>query len=292
MLAQYGVTQILAPSRFPAAARNAVSSARMRYGQVACALMIGLAAALGHQMPLLEVDHVWKEYLTDGASVSALRDLSLTAEAGELVAIVGRSGCGKSTLLHLCGAMDFPSRGAVRIEGVSTAGLPDPQLTQIRREKVGFIFQSFQLLETLSAVENVELPLLLARRPRPRQVALERLRWVGMEALAARLPHQLSGGEQQRVAIARALVSGPRLLLADEPTGNLDSATASAVLDLLRRTAASLGVLVLMATHSLELTDAATRVVRLRDGALVSDVSGKIESSAIESSEAGSPRRA
>jgi len=242
-------------------------------------------------MPLLEVEHVWKEYLTDGATVCALRDLSLTAEAGELVAIVGRSGCGKSTLLHLCGAMDFPSRGAVRIDGVSTTGLPDQELTRIRREKVGFIFQSFQLLNTLSAVENVELPLLLARRPSPRAIALERLRWVGLEDLAHRFPHQLSGGEQQRVGIARALVSGPRLLLADEPTGNLDSATASGVLELLRRTAASLGVLVLMATHSLELTGAATRVVRLRDGRLVSGVSGALESGALESNEADLPRR-
>jgi ABC-type lipoprotein export system ATPase subunit len=234
-------------------------------------------------MPLLEVDHVWKEYLTNGASVSALRDLSLTAEPGELVAIVGRSGCGKSTLLHLCGAMDFPTRGAIHVDGVSTAGLPDQQLTRIRREKVAFIFQSFQLLHTLSAVENVELPLLLARRPQARPTALERLRWVGMEAHAHRLPHQLSGGEQQRVAIARALVSGPRLLLADEPTGNLDSATAGTVLDLLRSTAAELGVLVLMATHSPELTEAASRVVRLRDGAL--------ESSALESKDAGLPRQ-
>jgi ABC-type lipoprotein export system ATPase subunit len=235
-------------------------------------------------MPLLEVDHVWKEYLTNGASVCALRDLSLTAEPGEMVAIVGRSGCGKSTLLHLCGAMDFPTRGAVRIDGVPTTGLPDQQLTRIRREKVGFLFQSYQLLHTLSAVENVELPLLLARRANPRQIALERLQWVGMEAHAHRFPHQLSGGEQQRVAIARALVAGPRLLLADEPTGNLDSATAGTVLDLLRRTAAGLGVLVLMATHSLELTEAATRVVRLRDGAL--------ESGSTQSDDAGLTRRA
>ena len=221
-------------------------------------------------MPLLEVERVYKEYLTNGAAVSALRDISFRAEAGEWIAIVGRSGCGKSTLLHLCGALDFPTRGAVKLDGQPTSGLTDSQLTRIRREKVGFIFQSFQLLHTLSAVENVELPLLLARRPNARPTALERLRWVGLEALAHRLPHQLSGGEQQRVAIARALVHGPSLLLADEPTGNLDNATAGIVLDLLGRTAAELGVLVLMATHSLESTDAADRVIRLRDGTLES----------------------
>jgi ABC-type lipoprotein export system ATPase subunit len=223
-------------------------------------------------MPLLEVDHVSKEYFTDGTPVCALRDLSLAAEPGELVAVAGRSGCGKSTLLHLCGAMDFPTKGAVRIDGAATTGLSDRELTRIRREKVGFVFQSFQLLHTLTAVENVELPLQLAGHPHVRQAAIEKLRWVGLEALAHRHTHQLSGGEQQRVAIARALVHSPRLLLADEPTGNLDTHTASEVLDLLRRTALDLGVLVLMATHSLELTEAATRVIRLRDGVLESDL--------------------
>ncbi len=219
-------------------------------------------------MALLEVDHVSKHYAGDGEPVIALRDFSLVAAAGELIALVGRSGCGKSTLLNLCGAMDQPTSGSVVIEGVCTKSLTDAALTRLRREKVGFVFQSFQLLHTLSAVENVELPLLLAHQPNARQRALERLRWVEMEDYTNRLPHQLSGGQQQRVAIARALVHGPRLLLADEPTGNLDTTTAGTVLRVLRRTATDLGMAILMATHSLESAAIADRIVRLRDGVL------------------------
>ena len=142
----------------------------------------------------------------------------------------------------------------------------DAQLTRLRREKVGFIFQSFQLLHTLSVVENVELPLLLAKRPNARATAMERLRWVEIDGYAERFPHQLSGGQQQRVAIARSLVHNPRLLLADEPTGNLDTTTGDAVMALLRRTATDLGVVVLMATHSMESAALTDRTVRLRDG--------------------------
>lgn len=219
-----------------------------------------------NNMGLLEVRNVTKLYQTDSAPVRALRDVSLVADAGDFIALVGKSGCGKSTLLNLCGAMDFPTSGEVAILGQVTSRLSDAELTRLRRENVGFIFQSFQLLHTLSAVENVELPLLLARRKRARQTALERLRWVEMEELANRLPHQLSGGEQQRIAIARALVNNPRLLLADEPTGNLDTATGEVVLDLLRRTVREFGVAVMMATHSAEGAAAADRIIRLRDG--------------------------
>lgn len=219
-------------------------------------------------MALLEVDHVSKQYATDGEPVMALHDFSLIAAAGELIAIVGRSGCGKSTLLNLCGAMDLPTSGSVAIDGISTKSLNDAELTRLRREKIGFVFQSFQLLHTLSVVENVELPLLLARQPNARGKALERLRWVEMEDYTNRHPHQLSGGQQQRVAIARALVHGPRLLLADEPTGNLDTTTATTVLSVLRHTATDLGMAILMATHSLESAAIADRVIRLRDGVL------------------------
>ncbi|MBV9611040.1 MAG: ABC transporter ATP-binding protein, partial [Acidobacteriaceae bacterium] len=186
------------------------------------------------------------------------------------VALMGRSGCGKSTLLNLCGAMDFPTGGKVILDGKNTRELSDPELTRLRREKVGFIFQSFQLLNTLTAVENVELPLMLARQKDARCRALERLRWVEMEDYAKRLPHQLSGGEQQRVAIARALVHDPRLLLADEPTGNLDSATGEMVLTLLRRSVRDFGVALVMATHSAENAALANRIVSLRDGRMVS----------------------
>jgi ABC-type lipoprotein export system ATPase subunit len=144
--------------------------------------------------------------------------------------------------------------------------LVDSELTRLRREKVGFVFQSFQLLHTLTAVENVELPLLLAQKAHARQTAFERLRWLEMEQYADRLPHQLSGGQQQRVAIARALVHNPRLVLADEPTGNLDTVTGEVVLALLVRAARDFGVAVMIATHSSEATSVADRVAHLRDG--------------------------
>jgi len=217
-------------------------------------------------MAFLEVRNVTKLYQTDGAPVLALQNVSLELDTGDFVALAGRSGCGKSTLLNLCGAMDFPTSGEVAIGGQVTSRLPDAELTRLRRENVGFIFQSFQLLHTLTAVENVELPLLLSRRKNARRTALDRLRWVEMEQLADRLPHQLSGGEQQRVAIARALVHGPRLVVADEPTGNLDIATGEVVLDVLRRAVRGFGVAVLMATHSPESAAAADRIVRLSDG--------------------------
>jgi ABC-type lipoprotein export system ATPase subunit len=216
--------------------------------------------------PRLQLQHVSKDYLTDGARVAALVDVSLDVRAGEFAAIVGRSGCGKSTLLNLAGAMDLPTSGRVLLDGALTSSLDDRGLTRVRREKVGFIFQSFQLLSTLSVIENVEVPLLLAGRTDGRADARERLARVGLEGLEGRMPHQLSGGQMQRVAIARALVHRPTLLLADEPTGNLDTATGDAILDLLRRLGADQGTTVVMATHSQEAASAADLVVRMRDG--------------------------
>jgi len=217
-------------------------------------------------MSLLQVRNVTKVYQAEGAPVVALQDVSLEVPSGEFIAVAGRSGCGKSTLLNLCGAMDFPTAGEVILDGQATNTLNDTELTRLRRDKVGFIFQSFQLLHTLTAVENVELPLLLARKRKAREMALERLRWVEMERYAGRLPHQLSGGEQQRVAIARALVHNPRLVLADEPTGNLDTITGEIVLSILARTAAEFDVAVILATHSAESTSRVDRILRLRDG--------------------------
>jgi putative ABC transport system ATP-binding protein len=220
-------------------------------------------------MAQVELRDVTKIYQTQGTPAKALDCVSLVITPGEFVALVGKSGCGKSTLLNLCGAMDFPTTGSVLIDGTDTRQLDDAALTRLRREKIGFVFQSFQLLHTLTALENIELPLLLARRPNSRDLARERLRWVEMEEYAARYPHQLSGGQQQRVAIARALAGSPRLLLADEPTGNLDSGTGELVLNLLRKTAAEFGVSVVMATHSVESTAVVNRIVRLRDGQIV-----------------------
>jgi putative ABC transport system ATP-binding protein len=217
-------------------------------------------------MAVLELHEVTKEYVNDGERVRALNGVSLEVQQGDFIALVGRSGCGKSTLLNLSGAMDFPTSGQVILDGVCTSNLSDAALTSLRRSKAGFIFQSFQLLHTLTALENVELPLLLAGENHSRETALERLRWVEMENLPGRLPHQLSGGEMQRVAIARALVHSPKLILADEPTGNLDSITGGHILELLRTLNQQREVTILMATHSIESISVARTVVRLRDG--------------------------
>jgi len=217
-------------------------------------------------MPILSLQNVRKDYASDGQSVRALDGVSLDVEAGQFVALVGRSGCGKSTLLNLAGAMDFPTSGSVLLDGVATSALKDIELTKLRREKVGFIFQSFQLLHTLTVLGNVELPLLLAGKTNARDAARERLRWVELDGLGDRYPHQLSGGQMQRVGIARALIHGPKLLLADEPTGNLDTTTGNVILELLRRLAREQNTATVMATHSAEAAALADVVVRLRDG--------------------------
>jgi ABC-type lipoprotein export system ATPase subunit len=217
-------------------------------------------------MPILSLQNVTKDYSSDGQLVRALDGLSLEVTRGESVALVGRSGCGKSTLLNLAGAMDFPTSGQVLLDGLPTSSLKDAELTQLRRAKVGFIFQSFQLLNTLTVFENVELPLLLAGKPDARAAARERLAWVELEGLGERYPHQLSGGQMQRVGIARALVNGPSLLLADEPTGNLDTSTGNVILELLRRLTREQNTATIMATHSAEAAALADVVVRLQDG--------------------------
>jgi len=219
---------------------------------------------------VLQFVDVRKQYPSDSVAVRAVDGVSLKVEAGELIALVGRSGCGKSTLLNLAGAMDFPTSGTVLIDGQSTTGLDDTLLTRLRREKVGFIFQSFQLLPNLTAAENVELPLLLSGGQKARENALDRLARVELDGLGHRYPHQLSGGQMQRVAIARALVHRPKLLLADEPIGNLDSATGATILELLRRITSEEGATIVMATHSAESTAIADRVVEMRDGRIIS----------------------
>jgi ABC-type lipoprotein export system ATPase subunit len=217
-------------------------------------------------MAIVSLQNVSKDYLTDGQPVHAVDHVSLEVNRGEFVALVGRSGCGKSTLLNLAGAMDFPSSGRVLLDGVDTSALKDAGLTALRREKVGFIFQSFQLLHTLTVFENVELPLQLAGRPNARAAARDRLTWVELDGLGDRYPHQLSGGQMQRVGIARALIQSPAILLADEPTGNLDTVTGNVILDLLKRLTRELNTATLMATHSVEAAALADAIVRLRDG--------------------------
>jgi ABC-type lipoprotein export system ATPase subunit len=217
-------------------------------------------------MPILSLQDIHKDYLSDGQAVHALSGVSLDLDQGKFVALVGRSGCGKSTLLNLAGAMDFPSSGQVLVDGVSTSTLNDAELTRLRRDKIGFVFQSFQLLHTLTVFENVELPLLLAGQSNARSAAKERLDWVELADLGNRYPHQLSGGQMQRVGIARALIHAPSILLADEPTGNLDSITGGVILDLLQRLTREHKTATMMATHSLEATALADAVVQMRDG--------------------------
>ena len=217
-------------------------------------------------MPILSLRNVTKDYFTDDQPVRALDNLSLEVSRGEFVALVGRSGCGKSTLLSLAGAMDFPTSGTVLVDGVATTSLRDDALARLRREKMGFIFQSFQLIHTLTVFENVELPLLLAGKKNPREIARERLSWVELDELGQRHPHQLSGGQMQRVAIARALVQSPAILLADEPTGNLDTSTGTLILELLQRLTRQQNTATIMATHSVEAAALADVVVKLRDG--------------------------
>jgi ABC-type lipoprotein export system ATPase subunit len=215
---------------------------------------------------LLRLEDVTKNYSANGETVHALRGVSLEVQRGEFLALVGRSGCGKSTLLNLAGAMDFATSGEVWLDGTRTNQLDDPGLTRLRREKVGFIFQSFQLLHTLTVLENVELPLLLAGRFDTRRKAMEKLERMELATMSRRWPHQLSGGQMQRVAIARALVHEPKLLLADEPTGNLDTTTGNVILELLRQIASDHQTTILMATHSMESSNFADAVIKLRDG--------------------------
>src|SRR3984957_11971662 len=223
-----------------------------------------------HTPPLLLIEEVTKEYATDSEAVRALNGVSLQIEQGEFVALVGRSGCGKSTLLNLAGAMDFPTSGSVLLDGGATSSLKDAELTKLRRGKGGFGFQWFQLLHTLPVLGNVELPLLLAGMTNTREAARERLRWVELDGLGDRYPHQLSGGQMQRVGIARALIGGPKLLLADEPTGNLDSTTGNVILELLQRLSRERNTATVMATHSVEAAALADVLVRLRDGKIES----------------------
>ena len=198
--------------------------------------------------------------------VEALRGVSLDFAAGQVTALLGRSGCGKTTLLNMCGAMDFPTTGEVHVAGRLTSKLSDAELTTLRRTEIGFVFQFFQLLPSLTALENVELPLLLAGAKNSESTALERLHWVGIPEKAKSLPYQLSGGQMQRVAIARALVNNPAILVADEPTGNLDTASGDQVLKLIRRAADEFGAAVVMATHSAEAAGIADVKIRMRDG--------------------------
>ena len=222
---------------------------------------------------MLDVSGVTKSYRSDGVGVDALRGVDLLVGRGELIAIMGPSGCGKSTLLHLMGALDTPSEGTVSLNGRSLATLSDRERTRVRRDEVGFVFQFFNLVPVLTVAENIALPAVVGRKPakeRDRRLA-ELVPLVGLEGLERRLPNQLSGGQQQRVAIARALFNEPAVLLADEPTGNLDHAAGKEILDLFCTLHAA-GQTVVIVTHDPAVAAAAQRVVFLHDGQVVADV--------------------
>jgi putative ABC transport system ATP-binding protein len=221
---------------------------------------------------MIAVDNAVKVY-QGKRQVRALDGVSLDVAAGEMVAVMGPSGSGKSTLLHLLGGLDQATSGSIRVDGVELTGLGDDALTRVRRDKIGFIFQFFNLLPTLPAFDNVALPMRLQRRPAA-EVQATAGRFLGLVGLAQRaehLPDELSGGECQRVAIARALVMSPRVLLADEPTGNLDTKTGAEILALLKQINREIGSTLVMVTHDAGAAAACDRILRLQDGKLVSD---------------------
>ncbi|WP_381793426.1 ABC transporter ATP-binding protein [Streptomyces niveus] len=231
----------------------------------------GTAVVDGTAGPMVRVTGLHRSYGTGAAAVHALRGVSFTVPRGELIALKGRSGSGKTTLLNLVGGLDTPDDGQITVDGTDLATLGESGLLEMRRDRIGFIFQSFGLIPILTAAENVGVPLRLRRadpREREERVALL-LALVGLGDHAAQRPGELSGGQQQRVAIARALANRPALLIADEPTGQLDAETGLAVMELLRAVVRSEGVTALVATHDAQLLGLADRVLELADGHLV-----------------------
>jgi putative ABC transport system ATP-binding protein len=224
-------------------------------------------------MPLLALESVHRTFRVGTMSVPVVRDVSLGVEAGECVAIMGPSGSGKSTLMNMVGLLDRPTSGSIRLDGEDTARLSDDARARMRRDWIGFVFQSYNLLPRSTAVENVELPLIYAGvAPRLRRLrARAALEAVGMSVRERHFPSQLSGGEQQRVAIARALVGDPAVLLADEPTGALDSRTGAEILDLFRQLNRH-GQTVVMITHDAAVAARCARTIHLRDGRVIDDV--------------------
>lgn len=220
---------------------------------------------------VIEVVDLHREYRMGDETVSALRGVGFTVRSGEMVAIVGRSGSGKTTLMNLLGCLDRPTRGSYRLGGHDVQGMGDDALSRLRNEHIGFVFQSFHLLPRSSALKNVELPLVYRGIPRGRRraMATAALQRVGLGHRVHHRPNQMSGGERQRVAIARALVHKPRLVLADEPTGNLDPHRAGQVLGLLRERIRAAGAIGILVTHSLEAAATADRVLRLTGDALL-----------------------
>lgn len=221
--------------------------------------------------PQIEIDHVDKIYDSNGLSVSALTDITLTLDTGEFAVLAGPSGSGKSTLLHIIGALDTPTRGSVRVGGQELVGQSPHFLSHFRLTQIGFVFQAYNLIPVLTAQENVEYPLLLqgVARPQREARAKELLESVGLSALRHKRPNEMSGGQQQRVAVARALAGSPQIVLADEPTANLDSTNGASLIDLFRDLNERLHTTFLFASHDPMVIERARRVIRLKDGRII-----------------------
>ncbi len=222
--------------------------------------------------PIIRIIDLWKNYGEDGSGAPALRGTNLVIQKGEIVALLGKSGSGKSTLFNLIAGIDRPTKGRIEVENRDLENLGEHGRTLLRRMKIGFIFQFFNLLPTLTAFENVFLSLELANQPKP-ELAFNALKEVGLEGKEERFPNQLSGGEQQRVAIARAIVKNPSIILADEPTGNLDTTTGNQILELLTKSCHESGTTLIMATHSPLTCRYATRILRMVDGVITEETS-------------------
>jgi putative ABC transport system ATP-binding protein len=226
--------------------------------------------------PIVELRGVTKRYETGGEVIEALEAVSFAAEPGEFVSVMGPSGSGKSTMLNMVGLLDVPTEGTVLLDGRDVTDLTDREMTTMRRRFVGFIFQNFYLIPTLSAVENAEIPTLFGDDPTARDRAVDLLERVGLGDRLTHRPDQLSGGQKQRVAIARALVNRPRILLADEPTGNLDRATGRSVLEEFRRIKTEEDVAIIAVTHDPQVSEYADRTIQLVDGRIESDVANRL----------------
>jgi len=220
--------------------------------------------------PIIRIIDLWKNYGEDGSGAPALRGTNIEINKGEIVALFGKSGSGKSTLFNLIAGLDRPTKGRIEVGGQDLEALGDKGRTALRRMKIGFVFQFFNLLPTLTAFENVFLSLELADRSQP-NAALNALKEVGLEGKERRFPNELSGGEQQRVAIARAIVKRPSVILADEPTGNLDTTTGNQILELLTRRCHEFGTTLIMATHTPLTCRYATRILRMVDGVIIEE---------------------
>ena len=219
---------------------------------------------------MIEIDNITKIYRMGKVEIPALRGITLNIQSGEMVALIGASGSGKSTLMNIIGFLDQPTVGSYRLEGVDVSQLNDNKLAEFRNKKIGFVFQTFNLLPRTSAAANVELPLVYGGGSQKHQRTMEALDRVGLTARAKHKPTELSGGEQQRVAIARALVNNPSLILADEPTGNLDSAATGEIIAIFNQLNRD-GITVVMVTHEPEVAAKAQRIIRLMDGKIISD---------------------